>query len=797
MVKKRTVSFKAVVFYTALCFIGGVLLFNLFRPTRCRVGVEAEASTLNLPPPVKLLELSRPHSYPVLKGIRINTEDPFKLEFIIDTQDKENISEEELSVLIKYFLAALTTPEQDLWVNLSPYEKDRIIPDTLSLTDLGKDLLGEDYILKQLVSTLTYPESQIGKRYWKRLYEEVYQLAGTTKIPINTFNKVWIVPDSATVHEDNNSAIITESKLKVLSEEDYLAISKAQKEEKQGKELAEKVNKASQDVLKEMILPEIEWDVNHGENFTKLRQMYHSLVLATWFKKKLKDSIYQYYINQNKIEGIDLEDKTAKDKIYNLYVESFKKGVYDYIKADYEPSSKRNIKRRYYSGGIRLNFGIDPTEVIKFVKVTSNTLWKLAKQGSGKLKNASVRVKSKGYDSFNNQKTASSGITDETLAKQNLKKTLDYIENHSKFNPHQIEEIKTILNTLFLKALPYFKQGVQYNPTYHHTQVLNSMVKIGMGESLEYEEFRNATILALLHDIGNAVSKGTKISVLDIEDKIKKTTHKGIREVLDLASKAIEFRLEHMVKAPPLVREVTQEFVAAGILEESDIELIIEVLIVHDYPTIAAYLEEIQDKGISLDKHQINDFLFTFSDTPADRLKLFLHEADFLFVVSNQGVMKELIYEGKQITQENIRDKLAYNIEKAHKEYLSYDDRGRDDGGFINETLFRTEAGYEIFSNATAESIAKELQHKGIFTSSSINKEKPSSSGITTTGGIDLDPVNLNVNITSSAIGFDLSPETIKAWENTKGVEFNILKIGDLENLNILLDKELSLNIPE
>ncbi len=53
--------------------------------------------------------------------------------------------------LIKYFMAALTIPEEDLWVNLSPYEAHRITPQKLGETELGKSLLSQDYILKQLI----------------------------------------------------------------------------------------------------------------------------------------------------------------------------------------------------------------------------------------------------------------------------------------------------------------------------------------------------------------------------------------------------------------------------------------------------------------------------------------------------------------------------------------------------------------------------------------------------------------------------------------------------------------------
>jgi len=59
--------------------------------------------------------------------------------------------------LIKYFLAALAVPDQDQWVNLSPYEKDRIIANDFARTTMGRDLLAEDYMLKQITASLIYP----------------------------------------------------------------------------------------------------------------------------------------------------------------------------------------------------------------------------------------------------------------------------------------------------------------------------------------------------------------------------------------------------------------------------------------------------------------------------------------------------------------------------------------------------------------------------------------------------------------------------------------------------------------
>ena len=203
---------------------------------------------------------------------------------------------DEVNKLIKYFLASLTLPESDLWVNLSPYEKERIIPEELSSTDMGEGLLSQDYILKQLTSSLTYPENSSGKEFWQKVYKQAFQLFGKTNIPINTFNKIWITPDKAVVYEDKTQAFIGETHLKVMLEEDYLALkNREQRAENRGQKLSKKeigqINNFSSQVMKETILPLIEKEVNQGKNFAQLRQIYYSLILATWFKRKLKESL--------------------------------------------------------------------------------------------------------------------------------------------------------------------------------------------------------------------------------------------------------------------------------------------------------------------------------------------------------------------------------------------------------------------------------------------------------------------------------------------------------------------------
>ena len=221
--------------------------------------------------------------------------------------------------------------------------------------------------MKQLVATLSSPQDKLGKEYWDKIYQEVYKIAGTTNLPINTFNKVWIVPESAGVYENGGVALVSQAKLKAMHQEDYLALSRQREQNVESREqVQEQINKVASMVMKQMILPEIDLEVNYGKNFANLRQAYYSLILATWFKQKLKESIYQYYIDKEKIQGIDLEDKEVREKIYELYIESFKKGVYDFVKTDHEPGLNKNIKRRYHSGGITLaSSSLDPDAGLK------------------------------------------------------------------------------------------------------------------------------------------------------------------------------------------------------------------------------------------------------------------------------------------------------------------------------------------------------------------------------------------------------------------------------------------------
>ena len=349
------------------------------------VSVYAQGA-IQLPAPGTRLALSPAFVPPLLKGIKVYRNDPFRFDFILDKGDGTATAAQikaDATRLIKYFLASLTIPESDLWVNLSPYEKDRIIPDAFGQTGMGRDLLGLDYLLKKTMAMLLNPDGEMGKKFWEKLYIRAYQVYGTTDIPIDTFNKVWITTDTAEIYarlKDEGTpvqtavAFVTATHLKVMLESDYVALSHqrdradssapaedvaaTQNEEmvRRGGSMTRPQGRGSQEFAKEIIrdvvIPVLEKEVNEGRDFSQLRQMYTSLVLATWYKKELTNALVtMVYADRNKVAGITHHDPGMQQKIWDSYAETFRKGAYNLIREEADPVSGEIIPRKYFSGG--------------------------------------------------------------------------------------------------------------------------------------------------------------------------------------------------------------------------------------------------------------------------------------------------------------------------------------------------------------------------------------------------------------------------------------------------------------
>ncbi|MCP4651842.1 MAG: hypothetical protein GY858_00435, partial [Candidatus Omnitrophica bacterium] len=84
--KKGTISFKLVAITVAIAIFGTAILPGLLRLNA------SQAVAYNLPSPTKLLALSENYSYPILKGLRFNPEKPLNIEFIVDSANKEDVT---------------------------------------------------------------------------------------------------------------------------------------------------------------------------------------------------------------------------------------------------------------------------------------------------------------------------------------------------------------------------------------------------------------------------------------------------------------------------------------------------------------------------------------------------------------------------------------------------------------------------------------------------------------------------------------------------------------------------------
>ncbi|MBF0511402.1 MAG: hypothetical protein HQL13_03640, partial [Candidatus Omnitrophica bacterium] len=55
--------------------------------------------------------------------------------------------------------------------------------------------------------------------------------------------------------------------------------------------------------------------------------------------------------------GVNIDDPKEKEKIYQKYLKAFKKGVFNYIKEEVDPTTQETIPRKYFSGGFALGIG--------------------------------------------------------------------------------------------------------------------------------------------------------------------------------------------------------------------------------------------------------------------------------------------------------------------------------------------------------------------------------------------------------------------------------------------------------
>lgn len=262
-----------------------------------------------LPDPDLILLPSRPFEPVTLNGLKTDKTNPLRnLDWVVNKGDSKLEADglkSETAKLLNYFLTCIAIPEDDAYVNLAPDKNVRLLSESLSDTQLGNDLLEFDYRLKRLSASLLHPDIETGRAFWKEVKRRIRSKGGIIDENLSTFQRVWIVPEKAVVYvgslddvkkenaeyekgqnatDDIQNAYIVDSKLKAMTEQEYLATYDYQNQQNNKTQM-----KIMHDVFKEIVLPVIEKEINSGENFAVNRQIYNALILACWFKGKYKN----------------------------------------------------------------------------------------------------------------------------------------------------------------------------------------------------------------------------------------------------------------------------------------------------------------------------------------------------------------------------------------------------------------------------------------------------------------------------------------------------------------------------
>lgn len=452
--RKKTILFSLCIFGLSFLLVGSSIFAYVINAYSL-----VELKFFNSPVNLAQLVNIRPEIFkkqlrlPVLRAIEFDRNSPFNFQFYFDSRNFPSTKVKDINRGIRYFLGFLSIPQDKLWVNLSPYEKDRIIPEALANLDAGRDLLIEDYFLKQLTASLTDPKSNIGKKFWQEVYKVAEKIAGTTRIPINNFYKVWIVPDKAEVYEyldtGKTIAFVKDAKLKVMMEEDYhnkrlkLEVPKIPKV---NKKIQEEINEEAKEIFKRDLLPIIEEKVNCSLAFAPLRQMYYALILAEYMKENLRDKpLYRYYIDAEKIEFINCN--SLKDVIYNAYYNNF------YRKGHYLKSIGNGEIKQFFTGGIIPQVGNVMTK--KSFKFSSFDPWLFDRVGVGLLVGqdgmAGMGAMGKNSYSVSNHHLDDRGFQDREITSQ-IWFIHKWVEAIIKDNP-QREFLKSLFSSPKLLAL--------------------------------------------------------------------------------------------------------------------------------------------------------------------------------------------------------------------------------------------------------------------------------------------------------------------------------------------------------
>jgi hypothetical protein len=219
------------------------------------------------------------------------------------------------------FFVWLALPPDAFWVNLHPYQPERIIDPRLAGTEAGRVLLESNMLLKRALAAAQHPDTPTGANWWRevaRLYGDRY----VTGCPGVT-HRFWISPAPATVHATADELYILDAPLVVNA-----VIEPSLPQRPECPPNPPELDAAWIELYRKLIVPVAQHAVNTAPAFEPLRRVYLSRVAAEWFRQRsaVGRTSVSRIVNSGDVRRWPLRAPWNPLDVFNQMVHSFYNG---------------------------------------------------------------------------------------------------------------------------------------------------------------------------------------------------------------------------------------------------------------------------------------------------------------------------------------------------------------------------------------------------------------------------------------------------------------------------------------
>jgi hypothetical protein len=257
----------------------------------------------------------------------------------------------------RYLNTFLVLKGDQINVTLNPTDEFCGLPPLLRHTELGRDMLAQDVVLKHYTSAQLHPSTPLGKAFW----QQAEAITDSTE-DFEACFRVWIVPDDASVHEksENDQGHVTIEKLglKVLCEADYNTLQTLQYQRSSTPHSVIRQDGTEQlvDLFRQLIVPEIQKEVSSGSRFGLLRQILSVFVIAKWVMGSqlggaLKQTGFMASNNPEKY-GLCTVDEKVILSMKQVYLQLFGEGVWQHTTTRFNMESNSVRRQLHIVGGV-------------------------------------------------------------------------------------------------------------------------------------------------------------------------------------------------------------------------------------------------------------------------------------------------------------------------------------------------------------------------------------------------------------------------------------------------------------